>query len=287
MASMGHYAFMKQFIDEFEPSAFEAEDHTGATPSMIAEKCRNIKGLALLESRRRRLGHITGRELRISGPAPDEQPNFYTLEAGEPWLSWHEDSEDWEHLTYHSFEVQERPQSNIRNIAEAKLTTDIVTVFASQFFNSWPDESVVRRAWKRLLRSPLDNVDRSTHPKSFVLAILYMLHLEQSLKLRASSDDAKTQVKISGKRLDILTRFDLWIGCRCSLGCSKEWNFVNKIGMYRPLGEQTPPCEAVRALRERLVPREVHKGKSYKFFNRKDDDRKILEDMYKEWKIRE
>ncbi|KAL8999889.1 MAG: hypothetical protein Q9188_005787 [Gyalolechia gomerana] len=251
MASMGHYAFMEQFINEFEPSAFEAEDHDGVTPSMVAEKSHNAKGLALLENRRP--GRTPGRELRVSAPAADTQPNFYTLKADEPWLSWHKN----------------------------------ITDFAIQFFNSWPNESVVRQAWKRLLRPRPDNIDRSTLPKPFVLAILYMLHLEQSLKLRASSGDIKTQDTISDKPFNALAKYDLWIGCRCSSGCGKEWNFANRVGMYRPLDEQTPPCKAVRALKERLVPGEKRAGKSYSPFRRKHNGRSCLEDMYQEWKMRD
>ncbi|KAL8858705.1 MAG: hypothetical protein Q9178_004793 [Gyalolechia marmorata] len=221
MAGMGgHHDFLEQFIDEFEPPAFEAEDHSGATPLMVAAKSHNTKSLALLENRR--LRHTTGRGFQSSNLAANIQPNFYTLEAGEPWLSWHEPT------------LQARAFFNFMGI---------VKDFAAQFIYSAPDESSIWGAWRRLLRPPSDIPHESTHPKPFVLAILYMLHLEQSLKLKNSSGDVKAQDTISDKRLNILTRFDLWIGCQCSPSCGKEWNFVNRIGMYKPQGEQTPQCK--------------------------------------------
>ena len=172
-------------------------------------------------------------------------------------------------------------------MAKSRLTRDTVKNFAAQFFYNTPDESSIWRAWRRLLRPPSDDPTESTHPKHFVLAILYMLHLEQFLKLKTSSGDVKAQDTISDKRLIILTRFDLWIRCHCSPSCGKEWNFVNRIGMYKPQSEQTPPCKAVWALKGRLVPRGVQKGKSYNLFHRKEHDQNILEDLYKEWKTRD
>ena len=106
MAGMGgHHDFLEQIFDEFEPSAFETKDHSGATPLKVAVKSRNTKFLELQENRR--LRHTTGRGFQSSILAANNQPNFYTLKAGEPWLSWHEPSEYWEHLTYHSYMVYE------------------------------------------------------------------------------------------------------------------------------------------------------------------------------------
>ncbi|KAL8807219.1 MAG: hypothetical protein Q9200_004761 [Gallowayella weberi] len=291
MATMGHYDDLMGYVDEFDQSAFEDKDIRGMTPSMIAEKCQNLRWLGLFESRRVR--NSTGPE---SIPAVKDQPNFYTLNAGEPWLSEHKGSRYWEHLTYHSFAIYEtiyhrckrgraeiqcmftkESHSGSRNIASGNLTINIVTDFAAQFFNSWPNERTQRQAWERLLQPPY-----KPYPKPIVLAILYMLHLEQF--------STKKQNTITDERFNILTRFDLWIGCRCSQTCGKQWNFVNRIGMYRPLDVQTSACKAVQALKNRLVPAEIPQRKSYNPFHRKQDNRnqdngRVLEDMYEEWKL--
>ncbi|KAL8816608.1 MAG: hypothetical protein Q9223_004413 [Gallowayella weberi] len=291
MATMGHYDDLMGYVDEFDQSAFEDKDIHGMTPSMIAEKCQNLRWLGLFESRR--VKNSTGPE---SIPAVKDQPNFYTLNAGEPWLFEHKGSRYWEHLTYHSFAIYEtiyhrckrgraeiqcmftkESHSGSRNIASGNLTINIVTDFAAQFFNSWPNERTQRQAWERLLQPPY-----KPYPKPMVLAILYMLHLEQF--------STKKQNTITDERFNILTRFDLWIGCRCSQTCGKQWNFVNRIGMYRPLDVQTSACKAVQALKNRLVPAEIPQRKSYNPFHRKQDNRnqdngRVLEDMYEEWKL--
>ncbi|KAL8688358.1 MAG: hypothetical protein Q9224_004902, partial [Gallowayella concinna] len=190
MARKSHYEFLLQYVDEFDQAAFEAKDLHGATPSMIAEKCQNMRLLGLLESRR--LKHFPGHEMQLSIPAANDQPNFYTLQAGGPWLSRHKHSEYWAHLTSHSFEVYEAIYHRCKRGRAGIRFTD----FATQFFNSWPSESVLRQAWKRLLPTPYDEKDTSTLSKPFVLAILYMLHLEQFFE---------TQNIISKKQLNFLT----------------------------------------------------------------------------------
>ncbi|KAL8724979.1 MAG: hypothetical protein Q9181_006583, partial [Wetmoreana brouardii] len=82
MARTGHYAIMEQFIDEFEPTEFGAQDHMKATPSMIAEKFQNRECLLLLDRRWSRPTNRGG----LSSPVQiaNEEPNFYTLRGGEP-----------------------------------------------------------------------------------------------------------------------------------------------------------------------------------------------------------
>ncbi|KAL8718245.1 MAG: hypothetical protein Q9181_008229, partial [Wetmoreana brouardii] len=161
------------------------------------------------------------------------------------------------------------------------LTVNTVTDFAKHFYNGWPDVRVIRRIWQSLLRPPYLDIEKTSHPKAFILAVLYMLHLEQYHRSERPHGYDEQQGKVTEKRANMLTRFDLWIKCRCSTKCCKEWNFVNRLGMYRPREEQTPPCKAVRAL---LEPRGTKKGKLHNMFHRERDGQGILENMYEEWK---
>ncbi|KAL8797989.1 MAG: hypothetical protein Q9182_007053 [Xanthomendoza sp. 2 TL-2023] len=178
-----HDEFLMECVDEFDRSAFEAEDLHEMTPLMIAEKCQNKRWLGLLETRR--LRHSTGLD---SNPAAKDQPNFYTLGAGKRWLSGHEHRGYWEHLTYQSFEIYETIFHRCKPGRAGIRFPD----FATQFYNNWPNEGILWQAWERLLRPPYNK----PYTKPMVLAILYNLHVEQF---------SETRTTISDKRFNILT----------------------------------------------------------------------------------
>ncbi|KAL8705252.1 MAG: hypothetical protein Q9201_001631 [Fulgogasparrea decipioides] len=275
MARKGHHAFMEQYINEFEPTELTAQDHEKATPWMIAKKFQNRECLALLESRH--LGLTDRGALRNSIQIANEQPNFYTLEAGEPWLSWYGQKSYWEHLTYDSYVVYEAIYERCRQSHSSVQFTD----FTKQFYKGWPDVRVTRRIWQRLLRPSHVGIEQTSHRKAFVLAVLYMLHLENYHKSETPQGCNEQQGKVTDKRANMLTRFDLWIKCHCSTDCCKEWNFVNKLGMFRPREEQTPPCKAALALQE---PHGTKKEKWHTPFQGGRGGQKLLENMYEEWK---
>ena len=147
------------------------------------------------------------------------------------------------------------------------LTVSTVSEFTKQFHNNWPDVTTIQRIWQRLPQRSADvDLEETAHSKPYILAILYMLHLEHyHMSERPSGCESQEDEKVTNERANVLTGFDLWIRCCCQKQCVKQWNFVNKVGIYRPPDEQNPQCKAVKAW----------KGMT---------DSKCLRHMYQEWK---
>jgi calcium-independent phospholipase A2-gamma len=70
------------------------------------------------------------------------------------------------------------------------------------------------------------DVRNSIHRKPFVMATLYMLHIESCV-------DVSKMVNIDRNRRELLKRFSKWVKCLCNGQCGREWNFVNDIGLSR------------------------------------------------------
>src|SRR5438034_386824 len=107
-----------------------------------------------------------------------------------------------------------------------------VSYFFQQFNpSSSPSRKVIKETWTRLLRDK-SNVRDSVHSKSFVMAVLYMLHIEscfENVKPRLTDGT----IGVDPDRREALKRFAKWVPCQCDEGCRKEWNFANDIGLYR------------------------------------------------------
>jgi calcium-independent phospholipase A2-gamma len=80
----------------------------------------------------------------------------------------------------------------------------------------------------------------SVHRKPFVMATLYMLHIETSVL------DVSKMVAIDRIRREHLKRFSKWVKCLCDAQCGREWNFVNEVGLSRERGDGRGECELVK-----------------------------------------
>ncbi|KAI0581594.1 phospholipase [Pyrenophora tritici-repentis] len=147
---------------------------------------------------------------------------FYSLHNG-PLYIRKDTSAYWQRLTLDSYykyeEIYDRCEPRDR-----KVTFDS---FFAQFGPSrTPSPSQVFEVWMRMLRDT-NNVRRSIHRKPFIMAVLYMLHLETSLP------DVPKMTTIEPNRREMLKRFVKWVPCQCDKKCGRQWNFVNEIGLSR------------------------------------------------------
>lgn len=112
----------------------------------------------------------------------------------------------------------------------------LVSSFLGQFNpNKDPSSSTVAKTWSRLLRSRHD-VKNSIHRKPFVLATLYMLHIESRLSV--------PDMRVDSERREALKRFAKWVPCQCDENCEREWNFANDLGLWR--GDRSRVCKVAR-----------------------------------------
>ena len=107
-----------------------------------------------------------------------------------------------------------------------------VSSFLRQFNGSDPSPKMVEEVWRRLLRDKTKLRD-SYHPKGFVMAVLYMLHIEKYFPSEQPQDEDRVFGAVHPERRELLKRYGNWVGCQCNLGCGMEWNFANDIGMHR------------------------------------------------------
>ena len=111
-----------------------------------------------------------------------------------------------------------------------RIPTASDKVQVSAFFEQFgpgpkPSPNHVSETWTRLLRDKRD-VQNSIHRKPFVMAILYMIHIESSL-------DVAKMTTIDPNRREMLKRFSKWVPCQCDARCGRDWNFVNEVGLSR------------------------------------------------------
>lgn len=125
--------------------------------------------------------------------------------------------------------------------------------------------------WARLLRPEQKGILilNSQHPKAFVMATLYMLHVELSFRsLRPKMENGEEG--IDNHRRDALKRFAKWVPCNCQPSCSNEWNFANDIGLARGGASK---CKIDRYLRQGALPTML-----------KTKEVQDLKAMYESWK---
>ncbi|KAL8692369.1 MAG: hypothetical protein Q9218_002588 [Villophora microphyllina] len=220
------YDFFSQNLAAFDPSDVEGRNRWNDTPLTIADR-NGFRGVAdLLRS------FYTG--MKITSMAditetPSKKPKlFYTLGSGQKWIK--EDPEGyWRHLTYESYKIYEQIWSLAIGNGGRRL---IYTDFIKQFNPSDPRPDTIEYVWRRVLTSPHGEIRSTSHPKSLVLAILYMLHMERFSSERPRGDTNQPG-EVKAKRIEILKRFDVWIPYTCRRKCASEWNFVGDLGIYR------------------------------------------------------
>ena len=113
-----------------------------------------------------------------------------------------------------------------------ELTVLPVSSFSRQFNGSNPSPRKVEECWKRLLRDNT-SVQGSVHPKGFVMATLYMLHIERYSPGETPKGENKTSGAVHPQRRELLKRYGNWVECQCHHRCGVEWNFANDFGLHR------------------------------------------------------
>lgn len=155
--------------------------------------------------------------------------------------------------------------------------TNLVIDFAKQFNPNEPRPETVEFIWRRLLRSSASDIRNTSHPKPFILAVLYMLHVERFSSERPRGDNSQFG-EVKAKRREILKRFDVWVPCTCRKKCPHEWNFANDRGIYRSASEDSQKCRILQLL----------EGYNRTFFgitqSREAGDCKIWNSMLDLWK---
>lgn len=148
-----------------------------------------------------------------------------------------------------------------------------------------PGSAQTLDTWRRLRYSPQEIL-----PKPYVLALLYMLHVEHF-----TPDSSLEELKMDSSLLQLLLSFDCWVPCPCKR-CGLTWNFASASwGMYK--GE--PPKKARKCLLfgasrcllfGRYLEKENHRldppGSTFMSKRspkvRRDSD-KMKDDCYREW----
>ena len=155
-----------------------------------------------------------------------------------------------------------------------------VTKFKEQFNNYDPSPETIESVWRRLYVSPPDDVSATSHPRPFVLAILYMLHVERFLSKRPTGDGGLSgEIKL--KRRNLLKRFDTWIPCLCGASCGREWNFINDQGLRAIFGEESKECRIARLVRRKpFNDRSEWKSEASRY----GEELKVWDKMFKMWK---
>ena len=84
----------------------------------------------------------------------------------------------------------------------------VVSSFAKQFNDYDPRPETVEYLWRRLLKSTNIELNKTSLSKPFILAILYMLHLERFSSERPK-DENNTIGQIRRERRELLKRYDV------------------------------------------------------------------------------
>ncbi|KAF2850938.1 hypothetical protein T440DRAFT_395935, partial [Plenodomus tracheiphilus IPT5] len=166
---------------------------------------------------------------------------FYTLHKSPTYIKQPVTSY-WQHLTLESYYVYEKIYDECEKVNDKvarmyhvfkALDSLKVRSFFLQFgAQNRPAPREVAEVWSRLLRDRSD-IRNSSHRKPFVMATLYMLHIETNLEV-------SKMVDIDPDRRETLKRFAKWVPCQCK--CGRQWNFVNETGLSRS-GDKRRDCE--------------------------------------------
>ena len=128
--------------------------------------------------------------------------------------------------------------------------------FEQQFYPHNPPQKLIEEIWRRLLRqkdktAPLSKT--MPHPKGFVIAILYMLHMESNYENRKPKGrerdlrDRSNRVVFSDERRELCKSFGFWAPCQCNNECGRKWNFANNDGLSRG-GNMDRTCAVAKVI---------------------------------------
>ena len=102
----------------------------------------------------------------------------------------------------------------------------------------------------------------TAHPKAFVMAVLYMLHVEHSFSsMKPKLPDG--EIGVDKDRREALKRFAKWVPCKCQELCGNEWNFANDVGLPRGNDEK---CKIVTFLAQGVL-QNLFKSKELAWLN--------------------
>ncbi|KAK3628161.1 hypothetical protein LTR56_018773 [Elasticomyces elasticus] len=148
----------------------------------------------------------------------------------------------WQHLTLKSYHVYESIVIDCLKRGESSRGIKFST-FRQIFNQQKPAPHRIKEVWARLLHDKVDDVSNTQHSASFVMAVLYMLHVEQFWP-----DKVPEELDASGSdRRETLKRYNRWVSCRCKSDCGREWNFANDFGLCRG-GDTTRTCDVDKYL---------------------------------------
>ncbi|KAK5692224.1 hypothetical protein LTR17_025465 [Elasticomyces elasticus] len=173
---------------------------------------------------------------------PEPSKLFYNLGKQSQHLCGDSSRGYWQHLTLHSYHIYEKLALDCLGRSEGSRTIEF-SAFLQIFTQPKPRPQRVRAVWARLLYDGEDDVSSTQHCVSFVMAVLYMLHLE-----RFWPEQHPGALNLPGDdRRETLKRYNRWIPCQCKSECCKEWNFANDIGLCKG-GTTAKICDVERYL---------------------------------------
>lgn len=110
------------------------------------------------------------------------------------------------------------------------------SMFQSQFGGDHPPPALIEETWRRLLHEASAPLEKTPFPKGFIIAVLYMLHIESHFQDRKPKDRHPRhpeRVVISPERRELCKSFGFWARCQCGNSCGRRWNFANKVGISK------------------------------------------------------
>ncbi|KAL8950173.1 MAG: hypothetical protein Q9222_003780 [Ikaeria aurantiellina] len=213
------YDFLNENLMAFDASNIEDRNRWNDTPLTIADRNGYAEVAGLLRK------HYFGKMINVADALgsidiPSKNSKlFYTLGFEGKWIR--PDTKGyWRHLTYESYRVYD----GICALAATDGGDRVrFTDFVKQFNPHDPRPETIEYVWRRLLKLPDSDVRRTSQSRSFVQAILYMLHIERFSSERPRGDNNQPG-EIKAKRRQIL----------------KRWNFAGDLGIYRSIPMSKP-----------------------------------------------
>ncbi|KAL8779153.1 MAG: hypothetical protein Q9213_007079 [Squamulea squamosa] len=251
------YDFLNHNLHAFDAADIEARNRWNDTPLTIADRSEYPEIADLLRK------YYTGKMiptvvdgLGSIGVPSKNRKLFYTLGSEADWIRV--DSRGyWRHLTYKSYKVYESI-CQFAGVDEEHSTVQF-SDFIKQFNLIDPRPETVEFIWRRLLSSPASDVRNTSHPRPFILAILYMLHIERFSNERPRGDtDQLGEIKV--KRRKILKRYDVWVPCTSAI-----------------TSEYTDKCRVVQVLAE-------FQEASFFQHSRQEKDYQLWKSLLTKWK---
>jgi hypothetical protein len=111
------------------------------------------------------------------------------------------------------------------------------------------EDKKIEDVWARL---PFDkeSLGQPSHSKGYVMAILYMIHIEAYNKDKRPRDIKGPD---SQYRLPLLKNYAAWVPCPCHGGCDLEWNFADDRGIFRGSGSSRCEIQILRGVKRRTA----------------------------------